>query len=99
MPVTIPPPPYKTPFVDRSGTLAPAWQTWFRDLFIRIGGKIALTNVELAEVQSENLEAIQDDIDALEASVTTLQGTSTSQGNAITILQATVEGILLEPCP
>jgi peptidoglycan hydrolase CwlO-like protein len=60
---------------------------------------IALTNVELAEVQTESLEEIQADITVLQGSLTTLQGTVTAQGNTITSLQGHINDILQEPWP
>jgi peptidoglycan hydrolase CwlO-like protein len=99
MPITIPPPPYKSPFVDRSGSLAPSWQNWFRDLFLRIGGTIAKSNVELETIQLEGLEEVQADITALENSLSSLQGTVTTQGNTITSLQSSINDLLQEPWP
>jgi hypothetical protein len=99
MPVTVPPPPYKAPFVDRSGSLSTAWQTWFRELFLRIGGTVAKSNVELETIQLEGLEEVQADIAILETSLSTLQGTVTTQGNTIASLQSSINDLLQEPWP
>lgn len=43
----ITPVPVKIPMIDRSGLLSMTWENWFRQLFARIGGSVALTNAEL----------------------------------------------------
>lgn len=43
----VPPVPYKTPVLDKSGFLSPAWSGWFKTLFIRIGQSNALSLTDL----------------------------------------------------
>lgn len=45
---TVSPPPYKITVTDRLGNMSSAWSNWIRDLYDRIGGTVALSNVELA---------------------------------------------------
>jgi len=43
----LPPVPIKTPVIDDSGMISTAWSAWFRQLFFRVGGNAAKTNIEL----------------------------------------------------
>ncbi len=52
----LPEPPYKTPLVDENYLLSPAWQRWINEIYVRMGGKAALSNIQL--------ESITDDLDA-----------------------------------
>lgn len=74
----IPPLPYKSPVITQTGFLSEPWSKWFRQMFIRIGGIEALSNVELAALPALELAAVEADITSLETSVTTLQATVTS---------------------
>ena len=40
-------PPEKEPMFRKDGQLSPVWSKWFRELWVRVGEEIALTNVEL----------------------------------------------------
>jgi len=50
----LPPVPYQSPIMDRQGQLSPVWAAWFRQLFFRVGGHVALTNTEL-DVDGTNI--------------------------------------------
>lgn len=64
--------PYKSPVINKEGYLTAPWAGWFRDLFNRVGGTLALTNVQLEELQSSDLTAVQADIDALQSTAASL---------------------------
>lgn len=70
---TVPPVPYKAVVVDGSGFLTSAWSAWFRQVFMRVGGSVALSNAELAALPALNLSTVEADITALQASVSALQ--------------------------
>jgi hypothetical protein len=81
---TVPELPYKTPLLDESGTyLSRPWAGWFRDMFSRIGGTVALTNVELADLSDTQVAALQVNITALQASVVTLSAQITALQSSI----------------
>lgn len=46
--VSVPPPPYSSQVVGKNGMLTPAWQMWFQQLYLRIGGLSAppITNLQ-----------------------------------------------------
>ncbi len=55
-------PPYKTPLIDQQGLLTPAWQRWINEVYLRIGGKQALSNVQIKTLLDEldvRLEAVE----------------------------------------
>lgn len=70
---SIPQIPYKVPIINQAGFLSPAWEKWFRDVFLRIGGLEALSNTELEALNSDDITEIQADITAIEADVVELQ--------------------------
>lgn len=39
--ITVPPPPYRSPFVDSQMTITPAWSKWLNQLYVRVGGATA----------------------------------------------------------
>lgn len=43
----LPPVPYQTPVMNKGGALTEPWAVWFRQLFTRVGGFRAKTNLEL----------------------------------------------------
>lgn len=46
--VGVPPVPLTSPIVDpRTGVVTPIWKGWFQQAFLRLGGHVALTNLEL----------------------------------------------------
>lgn len=49
MSTTLPPIPQKSKMVDDSGLITPAWSGFFRELFRRVGGTLALSNIEIAQ--------------------------------------------------
>lgn len=65
----VPPPPFKTQMQDDQGFLTAPWAKWFQFAFERIGGSIALSNVELSSVQTTNLSILQTDVNILEAKI------------------------------
>jgi hypothetical protein len=97
MAVTVPNPPYKTPIADKSGFMSPSWIAWFREVFRRIGGSVALSNEELADLPALELAAVEADITALQSDVTSIQNVNTSQGNSITTLQTLVNDLQQGP--
>lgn len=68
MSITLPPVPYKSSLVDKTGFLTPAWSGWFRDVFQRIGGTVAPSNNEIAELQATTTSQ-GSSIDATETTV------------------------------
>lgn len=58
----LPSPPYKSPVLDDSGLLTPAWQIWMNEIFVRMGGKLALSNLQ-----------IEEELDDLDTRVTALE--------------------------
>lgn len=69
---TVPPVPYKVAMTDNSGFLTSAWSAWFRQVFVRVGGAVALSNVELENLQEGSLSTIAADIATLQGQVTSL---------------------------
>lgn len=68
----VPPVPLKSELTDANGFLSPAWAGFFKQLFNRIGGAVALTNIELA-TQIGDVPTIQANLTALQATVANLQ--------------------------
>lgn len=81
----LPAPPYKTPMINTNGLLSEPWSKWFRQMFLRAGGSDALSNLELQEGY-----VTQDEIDAVESSVSVLS--LTVSGN-YTELLGLIEGL------
>jgi hypothetical protein len=42
-------PPYKEAMLDEKGRLTNAWQRWFNEIFVRVGAKSALSNLQIEE--------------------------------------------------
>lgn len=80
---TLPPVPYKSPLVDNSGFLTPPWATFFRQVFQRIGGPIALSNIELESLQLQEISGLEDEVDALQVTVSS-QSTQISNLQTLT---------------
>lgn len=91
------PPPEKEPMFRKDGQLSPVWSKWLRDLWVRVGQEIALTNVELENIGQQDYEEIRDDVDVLQSQMVAVQNTNTAQTNEINALKARVEAIELEP--
>lgn len=72
MSVTIPPVPYKSPIVSETGFLTPPWEKWFRELFMRIGGVVALSNTEL-ETQLGGITDVETQVVAHDSSLDDLE--------------------------
>jgi hypothetical protein len=77
--VTVPPIPYKVKVTDQAGFVSPTWSKWFRSLFERVGGVVALSNLDLATIQLIDISDLQSDILALQAQNTVLSSQITSQ--------------------
>lgn len=90
-------PPYKESMFGRDGRLSPVWNNWFRQLWIRVGQEIALTNAQLEHREQEDIDEIQEDVDVLQSQMVAVQNTNTAQTNEINALKARVEAIELEP--
>lgn len=58
----LPPVPIQAPLQDQSGKLSMTWMAWFRQLYFRVGGSDALTNLELeaGSVGSVGTDQLQD---------------------------------------
>lgn len=94
MPVTLTPPPEKVPFVGSDGILSPVWSKWFRDMFTRIGDKVALTNQELEVVQTEDVSALTLVVDDAVDDINLLQSTSATHTEDIDNLEDDINDIL-----
>lgn len=93
----IPQPHVREPFLDSSGRLTGEWANWFMLVWLRIGESIALTNVQLEDLQQEELEEITAAIDEIESDILVIQSVNTTQNNRLNTLEEQVRGILLEP--
>jgi hypothetical protein len=60
--ITVPPPPYQSPFVNQTGLISSTWSNWIRQLYLRIGG-----------ASSPSTAGIVSDITTLQTQVATLQ--------------------------
>ena len=62
--------PYRSPMLDANGFLVNVWAMWYRQLYKRLGGPLALTNEQLEQVQGQNLTVLQSDVETLKLSQT-----------------------------
>lgn len=90
-------PPEKEPMFRKDGQLSPVWSKWFRQLWVRVGEEIALTNVELQNIGQEDYDEVRSDVDTLQSQMVAVQNTNTAQTTEINTLKARVEAIELEP--
>lgn len=90
-------PPEKEPMFRKDGQLSPVWSKWFRELWVRVGEEIALTNVELQNIGQEDYDEVRSDVDTLQSQMVAVQNTNTAQTTEINTLKARVEAIELEP--
>lgn len=90
-------PPEKEPMFRKDGQLSPVWSKWFRELWVRVGEEIALTNVQLENIGQEDYDEVRNDVDTLQSQMVAVQNTNTSQTNEINALKVRVEAIELEP--
>jgi hypothetical protein len=95
----LPPFPFKSQAVNRSGWFSPIVVGWFRDLYVRVGGLEALSNVELAQLQQEDLEEIEADISSIQSSITSLQATVAGHTSSIAALNSQIEDLKKAPVP
>jgi len=77
MSLSIPPHPSRSPIADKNGMATAAWTMWFRDVFQRIGGLNAPTNLELATSGSLDVSGLQAQITALTSRVDDLSNDGT----------------------
>jgi hypothetical protein len=75
---TLPNIPHRVPLVDDAGLLTQAWASFFQFLFQRVGQNNALTNVELATVQTDSVAELTATVAALTTTVATLSASTTS---------------------
>lgn len=66
MPEQVPPIPFKSPIANSNGFLNDSWAKWFRQIFARVGGNVALSNTELAEQRASDLSTLNSDISSLQ---------------------------------
>lgn len=59
--------PYRSALVDEQGLITPAWSAFLRELYTRVGGPNALTNLELESLSGGAV--LQSEVDALELTV------------------------------
>lgn len=97
MAAKVPPIPYKVQVLDRSGYLSSPWADWFREMFNRIGGNIALSNVELATLQTEDLAALEATVTALQTLVSSIQATVSGHTTSIANLETSVNDLSQGP--
>lgn len=90
-------PPEKEPMFRKDGQLSPVWSKWFRELWVRVGEEIALTNVQLENIGQEDYDEVRSDVDTLQSQMVAVQNTNTAQTNEINALKTRVEAIELEP--
>ena len=66
----IPPVPYRVPIQSKSGELHPLWAAWFRELFTRVGGTGADSNLTLTTAittMQTTVDQVNTDVNALNA--------------------------------
>lgn len=72
MAVTVPNIPYKAKLLNDSGFLSQAWAGWFEEMAKRIGGPVALSNLELQTVRTSDIAALTLQLAALTSAVSAL---------------------------
>lgn len=95
----VPNPPYKSVFADSNGFLTPIWNQFFRQVFIRMGGSLALSNSQLGNNINQNLAPLQANIATLQGQVTSLQATAVAQATSITTLNSEIDDLSQGPTP
>lgn len=91
--VTVPPVPYKSQLTDEQGLLSQPWSSWFRQLFSRIGGAAALSNLDLATIQLVDLSVANANIAALQATTTTLTAGVSTLNSSIAALTSSINDL------
>ena len=94
---TLAPPPDKIPMYTERGVLNPEWRNWFQAIFLRVGREIALTNVQLENIQQQDLEQINEDFAVIDDAITALGVLTTAHSVALSDLQSDIDAINLEP--
>lgn len=89
----VPPIPYKISLVTTTGTISEPWAKWIRQMYQRVGGISALSNIELETELDANITDLQTDITSLQSSVTSLQSSVTTLQANVTTLQGQVSDL------
>lgn len=85
--VQMPEPPYGKKWLDeKSGLVSREWTLWIRQLFLRVGGVVAPSNADLADVPADH-----------EARIDALETLTSSQATAINTLKQQVLGLQVGP--
>lgn len=82
--VTVPPPPYRSPFVDNQMNITPAWSKWLNQLYVRVGGATAPSPSEVSSdilTLQHNVATLTSEVSALITENTTL----TNLANALSV--------------
>lgn len=69
--------------VTKEGRMTAPWLSFWRDLFVRIGGTEALTPQELEALPALELAALTTRVTSAENAISALQTLTTSQGTTI----------------
>jgi hypothetical protein len=56
----LPEPPHKVQIVDQNGVPTPAFQRWLNELYVRVGGKLAPSNLQIEDEIDEHEIRISD---------------------------------------
>lgn len=95
----VPEPPLKVPMTDKNNLMSPTWSGWFRDLYQRIGGTLAFSNVQLESELFSDVDSLETRVDALEVNDTAQDASISSLLSSVTTLQEQVDGLLKAPVP
>jgi hypothetical protein len=69
----LPPIPMKVPLADQQGYMSQPWAKFILQLFDRVGGAIALSNLQLEELQASDLATITATLTSLDTRIDTLE--------------------------
>lgn len=83
MSTTLPNVPFQIPIADASGRITETWSKFFLFLYNRAGKAIALSNTELAALNSGAISTLQTQVSTLQATVTSLSSQVTSNASDI----------------
>jgi hypothetical protein len=71
--IVIPEMPRKAPVLDANGYISTAWAAWMYQVFLRLGGNIALSNEDIESIFGDDIAALQAGMSQLESDVSALQ--------------------------
>ena len=78
--IVVGPPPYQSPFTSgQNGMLTPAWSTWIRQLYERIGGASSPSNAGIVS----DITTLQNQVGILQTQVSTLNTEMTTVTNEV----------------